>query len=65
MSTHNPSVSNKLKLHSQPYKDKIMNKIIRYTAVWALTLLTVSTITSCSKDDDNSNNSGILLSGKT
>ena len=36
-----------------------MNKIIRYTAVWALTLLTVSTITSCSKDDDNSNNSGI------
>ena len=36
-----------------------MNKIIRYTTVWGLTLLTVSTITSCSKDDDNSNNSGI------
>ena len=35
-----------------------MNKIIRYTAVWALILLTVSTITSCSKDDDNSNSSG-------
>ena len=36
-----------------------MNKIIRYITVWGLTLLTVSTITSCSKDDDNSNNSGI------
>ena len=36
-----------------------MNKIIRYTTVWGLTLLTVSTITSCSKDDDNSNNSRI------
>ncbi len=35
-----------------------MNKIIRYTAVWALILLTVSTITSCNKDDDNSNSSG-------
>ena len=35
-----------------------MNKIIRYTAVWAFILLTFSTITSCSKDDDNSNSSG-------